>query len=91
MVLRQFSLNSLIYLMDAPTLTDNELNEIYTWVDSIPLTRPKRHIARDFADGVLVAEVVHYFLPKLVDLHNYTAANSHQSKLYNWSTLNTKV
>lgn len=24
---------------------------IYNWVDEIPLTRPKRNIARDFSDG----------------------------------------
>ena len=24
---------------------------IYGWVDSIPLTRPKKNISRDFSDG----------------------------------------
>jgi hypothetical protein len=24
---------------------------IYNWVDEIPLSRPKRNIARDFSDG----------------------------------------
>ena len=41
-------------------------------VDTINLSRPKKHIARDFADGVLMAEVVHHYLPKLVELHNYS-------------------
>jgi hypothetical protein len=40
---------------------------------------------------VLVAEVVASFFPKLVELHNYSPANSMQQKLYNWNTLNTKV
>jgi hypothetical protein len=34
------------------------LNEIYNWIDEIPLTRPKKNITRDFADGVLMAEVL---------------------------------
>ena len=40
------------------TLTDGELQRLYSWIDEIPLSRAKRHIGRDFADGVLTAEVV---------------------------------
>lgn len=72
-------------------LDDASLQHLYGWVDEIPLSRPKRNIARDFADGVLAAEVVAHFLPKLVELHNYPAANSLQQKLYNWDTLNVRV
>jgi hypothetical protein len=43
--------------MDLPELTEEELNDIFNWVDEIPLTRPKKNIARDFSDGVLAAEV----------------------------------
>lgn len=28
-----------------------ELQALYEWVDSVPLSRPKKNIARDFADG----------------------------------------
>ncbi|KAM3142075.1 Sperm flagellar protein 1 [Paramecium bursaria] len=72
-------------------LTEDELNGIYNWVDQIPLTRPKKNIARDFSDGVLLAEIVNYFLPKYIDIHNYSQANSVKQKKYNWETLNTKV
>ncbi|KAI5069647.1 hypothetical protein GOP47_0015948 [Adiantum capillus-veneris] len=61
------------------------------YVDSIPLSRPKRNIARDFSDGVLAAEVVANYCPKLVEIHNYSAANSLAQKIYNWNTLNIKV
>ncbi|CAD8091310.1 unnamed protein product [Paramecium sonneborni] len=77
--------------MDASSLTDQEINDIYTWVDTFNLSRPKKNIGRDFADGVLMAEIVHHFFPKLVELHNYSQANSTQTKQYNWNTLNTKV
>ncbi|CAB1343335.1 unnamed protein product [Coregonus sp. 'balchen'] len=75
---------------------DKELNEeilqdLYAWIDKIPLSRPKRNITRDFSDGVMAAEVVKYFFPKLVELHNYSPANSIQQKLSNWGTLNRKV
>ena len=64
---------------------------MYHWVDEVPLSRAKRNIARDFSDGVLVAEVIKHFMPKEVDLHNYSAAHSAQQKIYNWNTLNAKV
>lgn len=38
------------------TLSTDDLKRLYTWVDGIDLSRPKRNIARDFSDGVLVAE-----------------------------------
>ncbi|XP_076599838.1 sperm flagellar protein 1 [Chaetodon auriga] len=72
-------------------LNEEELQELYAWIDKIPLSRPKRHITRDFSDGVMAAEVVKYFFPKLVDLHNYIPANSTQQKLSNWNLLNRKV
>lgn len=72
-------------------LSDEELQRVYTWVDSIKLSRPKRNISRDFSDGVLAAEVVHSYFPRLVELHNYSAANSISQKQYNWKTLNDKV
>jgi len=71
--------------------TDDELQALYNWVDEIQFSRPKRNISRDFADGVLVAEVVNFYFPKIVEMHNYSAANSHSQKMYNWNTLNQKV
>ena len=53
-------------------LTEEDLQVVYTWIDSIPLSRPKRNITRDFADGCLTAEVVKHYIPKLVELHNYS-------------------
>jgi hypothetical protein len=65
-------------------MDDDSLQRVYQWVDEIPLSRAKRNIARDFADGVLTAEIVHYYLPKLIEVHNYPAANSYAQKVYNW-------
>jgi|Transcript_26390 hypothetical protein len=72
-------------------LTDEQLKALYAWIDAIPLSRPKRNIARDFSDGVLFAEVIAAYFPLLVELHNYTPANSMKQKIYNFETLNTRV
>ena len=37
--------------MALPDCTEEELQALYEWVDSVPLSRPKKSIARDFADG----------------------------------------
>ena len=68
-----------------------EIMYIQEWVDKIPLSRQKKNIARDFNDGVLLAEMIKYHYPRLVDLHNYPNASSTKQKLSNWNTLNTKV
>jgi hypothetical protein len=73
---------------------DNESNEtikIYEWVDSFQLTKAKKNIARDFSDGLLLAEMIKKYAPKLVDLHNYPECSSKKQKLNNWDTLNNKV
>ncbi|CAD8053258.1 unnamed protein product [Paramecium sonneborni] len=77
--------------MDLPQLSEDELSEIYNWVDIVPLSRAKKHIGRDFADGVLIAEIIQHYVPTIIDIHNYSMAHSVQQKQYNWNTLNTKV
>ncbi len=43
-------------------LSDEQLDKLYTWIDSIPLSRPKKNLARDFSDGVLMADLLsNYF------------------------------
>ena len=61
-----------------PSISEEEMQEVYNWVDEIPLSRPKKNIARDFSDCVLIAEVIKHFIPSIVDLHNYTSAHSVQ-------------
>ena len=70
---------------------ENELMYIYEWVDSIELSRPKKNIARDFSDGVLLAEIIKSYLPRMVDLHNYPSCSNTKHKESNWNVLNNKV
>jgi len=39
----------------------------------------------------MVAEIIKYYWPKLIDLHNYVPASSFTNKISNWDTLNRKV
>ncbi|RHY10287.1 hypothetical protein DYB25_001089 [Aphanomyces astaci] len=77
--------------MDGIMLDDEILQKIYAWIDEVPLSRPKKNMGRDFSDGILAAEVVAFYFPKLVQMHNYSSANSVTQKQYNWGTLNRKV
>lgn len=51
-------------MMDLP-LDDETLQRVYAWIDEIPLSRPKKSIARDFSDGILAAEVVAFYFLSL--------------------------
>lgn len=74
-----------------PMLSDEQAHQVYTWVDKHALSRPKRNIGRDFADAVCVAEILKFYFPSLVDLHNYVPSFSQRQKNENWSTMNQKV
>ena len=51
---------------------------------ALPSPRPPRR-------AVALAEIVHHYFPKLVELHNYSPAHNSVQKMYNWTTLNQKV
>lgn len=44
-----------------------------------------------FSISVSVAEIIHHYLPRSVDLHNYVVVSSTGQKRINWNTLNRKV
>eukprot|EP00357_Protocruzia_adherens_P013258 CAMPEP_0115012288 /NCGR_PEP_ID=MMETSP0216-20121206/24630_1 /TAXON_ID=223996 /ORGANISM="Protocruzia adherens, Strain Boccale" /LENGTH=252 /DNA_ID=CAMNT_0002381281 /DNA_START=142 /DNA_END=900 /DNA_ORIENTATION=- len=77
--------------MDMQPLQEDELQMVYNWVDEIPLSRPKKNITRDFSDGLLMAEVIKHYHPRMVEIHNYTATGAVQKKINNWELLNKKV
>lgn len=72
-------------------MNDEELQKLFMWVDTIPLSRSKKNINRDFSDAVLAAEVIAHYFPRLVDMHNYPATSNSGQKLANWRALNVKV
>ncbi len=64
---------------------------MYSWVDEYQLSRPKRNIARDFSDAVLVAEIVQAFHPNFIDMHNYSPTLDSKQKKSNWEVIKCKV
>jgi len=70
-------------------MDEDELDELYSWVDTFKLSRPKRNIARDFSDGILMAEIVKHRFPKIVELKLLIKTLNSEQKLGNWSTLNS--
>ncbi|XP_052229099.1 sperm flagellar protein 1-like isoform X4 [Dreissena polymorpha] len=70
---------------------DVEVESLYSWIDRIPLSRPKKNISKDFSDAVLCAEVIKHYFPRMVETHNYTPAASTKQKLENWYLLNRRV
>lgn len=72
-------------------MNETVLKQVYAWVDSFALSRLKRNIGRDFADGVLVAEIIGAKDPSLIEVHNYSPTNNARGKIQNWQLLNKKV
>lgn len=76
-------------------ISDKDLKTVYKYVDEVPLSKPKKNIARDFSDCSQVALLVKHYLPKkhknLCHPHNYPEGNKKQVKLDNWSRLNENV
>ncbi|XP_043992024.1 sperm flagellar protein 1-like [Gambusia affinis] len=72
-------------------LSEKEERDTLAWLDKIPFSRHKKHISRDFSDGVMVAEIVQHYFPKIVDIHNYVTSCNTQQKLGNWNLLNKRV
>uniref|UniRef100_A0A3B5Q0F4 Sperm flagellar 1 n=1 Tax=Xiphophorus maculatus TaxID=8083 RepID=A0A3B5Q0F4_XIPMA len=72
-------------------LSEKEERDTLTWIDKIPFSRPKKNVSRDFSDGVMVAEIVKHYFPRIVDIHNYITSCKTQQKRNNWKLLNKKV
>ncbi|XP_069139632.1 sperm flagellar protein 1-like isoform X2 [Argopecten irradians] len=72
-------------------IDESEIAGMVAWLDHIPFSRPKTNLAKDFEDGVLIAEIVKHYFPKMVELHNYNPASSTKQKLENWYLLNRRV
>lgn len=69
--------------------------DVLEWYEEMGLRRRmaalKKNASVAAADAVLVAEAVHHYYPKLVQLHSYTEQNNTAGRLSNWKHLNNKV
>lgn len=53
-------------------LDPDTLCSLLRWIDAIKLSRPKKCLHRDFADAVLVAEIISHFFPLKVRIFHKT-------------------
>ena len=65
--------------------------DILAWLDTIPLSRPVHHLETDFADGILIAEIIAYFFPEYVELEMFRIARNMSQRTKNWRLLNSEV
>ncbi|XP_076293482.1 sperm flagellar protein 1 [Lasioglossum baleicum] len=77
--------------MSVASETNDNLEEIYNWIEQMTFSKPKKNLARDFSDAVFMAELLKKYYPRHVDIHNYISGNSIAKKVENWCTLNRKV
>ena len=66
-------------------------HDILAWLDTISLSRPIHNLEVDFADGVLIAEIVAYYFPEYVDLEMFHASRHMSQRAKNWRLLNSDV
>lgn len=64
------------------------MEEVYDWVDRIPISRPKKNIHRDFADGILVLEVLSSYIAGIGNNIELQPSNNVTIKQSNWNVLN---
>ena len=64
--------------------TQEDIREVYEWVDTFNLSKIKKNIARDFSDGVLVFEILKPFYPDYVLLNSIISTNNRNTKKTNW-------
>lgn len=73
---------------DSVELLESQLHEVYVWVDEAPITKVKRNLNKDFADGSSIAEVIRHYLPEskkyLVDLSDYQSTVKFKNMKANW-------
>jgi len=67
------------------------IDEIHTWALRSNLSKEVHDFAREFSDGVLLAEIIAHFLPRYVALNTFTHVHSVALKKYNWESLQKVV
>lgn len=70
---------------------DGHYHILYRWLDKIPFSKRPKTLARDFSDGVLMAELLKLHYPQLLEIYNCITTNNVSKKKDNWNTLNRKV
>lgn len=57
----------------------------------MPLSKPRNNVEKDFADGILAAEIVRFYYPDIVDFRMLRPALNLQERTEQWKLLNSEV
>lgn len=76
---------------DMSELDQDIRSNLYLWLDSIPFSRPRKRLARFFADASAVVEIINYFHPNFAQEIAYPSCMNRAAKIDNWERLNKKV
>lgn len=60
------NLNYTNFYLQLKKMNEQQLAEVYEMVDSVPFSRQKKNIGRDFSDALMMAELIHNYYPKKV-------------------------
>ena len=73
--------------------TSLDIDELYAWIDTIPLSRPKKNISRDFADGGknLERDVIILVFFYLHFSHHSCIVHFHSASCRSYSSLSAQV
>lgn len=82
---------AVVHTWTSRTLDAEELADLYEWLDRVPLSKPRNNVEKDFADGILAAEIVRFYYPDIVDFRMLRPALNLQERTEQWKLLNSEV
>lgn len=72
------------YVWSSRSIEPIQLASLFEWLDRLPLSKVRTAVEKDFADGLLAAEVVKFYLPELVELKEYRELNDVKERQAQW-------
>lgn len=61
-----------------------QLASLFEWLDRLPLSRARTNVEKDFADGLLTAEIVKFYFADLIDLREYREWHDVKERQSQW-------
>lgn len=85
--------NKNLVTIEPRDLTEQDYQSLMEWLSQIKFSQKNvfKNIQRNFADGVLYAEILKHFFPKFVEMHNYIPTLNKKKMQINWVTVNHKL
>jgi hypothetical protein len=72
--------------------TNNPIKTVfYNRLDRVPLSKPRNNVEKDFADGILAAEIVRFYYPDIVDFRMLRPALSVSERSEQWKLINSEI